>query len=106
MVGDDIYFNDAKVVSPDVVYVCYPPPRFGLPWFHPSEWLTFFRSHRTNNGVIHVLDRVMSHNGTAPTSPPPPTPTPSPKHNAAGVLSGNLAAMGLVACGAAAALLI
>jgi hypothetical protein len=35
----DIYFNDAKVISPNVL---------------------------TNNGLIHVLDRVMSPNGTAP----------------------------------------
>ena len=38
-VNGDIYFNDAKVISPNVL---------------------------TNNGLIHVLDRVMSPNGTAP----------------------------------------
>jgi len=38
-VDGDIYFNDAKVISPNVL---------------------------TNNGLIHVLDRVMSPNGTAP----------------------------------------
>jgi transforming growth factor-beta-induced protein len=39
LVGNDIYFNDAKVISPNVI---------------------------TNNGIIHVLDKVMSPNGTAP----------------------------------------
>jgi transforming growth factor-beta-induced protein len=39
--GGDIYFNDAKVISPNVF---------------------------TNNGLIHVLDKVMSPNGTAPLS--------------------------------------
>ncbi|KAH8912022.1 FAS1 domain-containing protein [Coniochaeta sp. PMI_546] len=38
-VDGDIYFNDAKVISPNVL---------------------------TNNGLIHVLDKVMSPNGTAP----------------------------------------
>jgi hypothetical protein len=38
-VNGDIYFNDAKVISPNVM---------------------------TNNGLIHVLDKVMSPNGTAP----------------------------------------
>lgn len=38
-VNGDIYFNDAKVISPNVL---------------------------TNNGLIHVLDKVMSPNGTAP----------------------------------------
>jgi transforming growth factor-beta-induced protein len=39
LVDGDIYFNDAKVISPNVL---------------------------TNNGLIHVLDKVMSPNGTAP----------------------------------------
>ncbi|KAB5554686.1 fasciclin domain-containing protein [Coniochaeta sp. 2T2.1] len=39
MVDGNIYFNDAKVISPNVL---------------------------TNNGLIHVLDKVMSPNGTAP----------------------------------------
>ena len=38
-VDGEIYFNDAKVISPNVL---------------------------TNNGLIHVLDRVMSPNGKAP----------------------------------------
>lgn len=41
ILGNDTYFNDAKVVSPNVL---------------------------TNNGLVHVLDRVMSPNGTAPSS--------------------------------------
>jgi hypothetical protein len=39
LIDGDIYFNDAKVISPNVI---------------------------TNNGLIHVLDKVMSPNGTAP----------------------------------------
>ncbi|KAL8369885.1 hypothetical protein RB595_000304 [Gaeumannomyces hyphopodioides] len=59
IVNNDIYFNDVKVVSPNVL---------------------------TNNGLIHVLDRIISRNGTAstptpsstPTTSAPPSPTKSP----------------------------
>ncbi|KAL1845335.1 hypothetical protein VTK73DRAFT_655 [Phialemonium thermophilum] len=49
-VGEDIYFNDAKLLSPNVL---------------------------TNNGLVHVLDRVMSPNGTAPGGPSSPSPSAS-----------------------------
>ncbi|GKT50315.1 uncharacterized protein ColSpa_10496 [Colletotrichum spaethianum] len=52
--GDEIWFNDAKVVSPNV----FPK--------------------RTNNGLIHVLDRVMSPNATGPSSSDSPSSTASP----------------------------
>ncbi|OHW94503.1 fasciclin domain-containing protein [Colletotrichum incanum] len=48
---DEIWFNDAKVVSPNVL---------------------------TNNGLIHVLDRVMSPNATGPSSSDSPSSTASP----------------------------
>lgn len=38
-VGNDTYFNDAKVVTPNII---------------------------TSNGVIHILDRIMSFDGEAP----------------------------------------
>ncbi|KAK1970413.1 fasciclin domain-containing protein [Colletotrichum sublineola] len=47
---DEIWFNDAKVVSPNVL---------------------------TNNGLIHVLDRVMSPNATGPSPPDSPSSTAS-----------------------------
>lgn len=96
-VGDDIYFNDAKVISPNVM---------------------------TNNGLIHVLDKVMSPNGTAPAATATTvTPTPSPCATGAGMTTtesscsaattnaavhaaGNTAVRGLVAFFAAAAVLI
>ncbi|KAK1997886.1 fasciclin domain-containing protein [Colletotrichum falcatum] len=48
---DEIWFNDAKVVSPNVL---------------------------TNNGLIHVLDRVMSPNATGPSPSDSPSSTASP----------------------------
>jgi hypothetical protein len=47
-VDGELYFNDAKVVSPNVL---------------------------TNNGLIHVLDKVMSPNGTAPAATGPASTT-------------------------------
>jgi transforming growth factor-beta-induced protein len=97
-VNDDIYFNDAKVLSPNVL---------------------------TNNGLIHVLDKVMSPNGTAPaatatttstaTSTATDTPTgtgtgtagaSSKPTNAAMPVAGSNAAGGLLAFLAAAAVLV
>jgi transforming growth factor-beta-induced protein len=54
-----IYFNDAKVISPNVM---------------------------TNNGLIHVLDRIMSPNGTAPaaTATTASTATTTPTGTGAG----------------------
>jgi transforming growth factor-beta-induced protein len=78
LVDADIYFNDAKVISPNVV---------------------------TNNGLIHVLDRVMSANGTAPapgggggTTTTGATPTPTNTKPNAGAKAGptSAAAAGLV----------
>jgi hypothetical protein len=93
--GGDIWFNDAKVISPNVL---------------------------TNNGIIHVLDKVMSPNGTAPVSSPTPSATQSTstasspttsqttsstsKPNSANSrFDGNGAAIGLVGFIAAAALI-
>lgn len=83
-VGEDIYFNDAKLISPNVL---------------------------TNNGLIHVLDRVMTPDGKPPVSPSPTAspsstgPSQSPKPDAANSLSGNVWG-GLLACFAAVALLL
>ena len=60
--GDDIYFNDAKLISPNVL---------------------------TNNGLIHVLDKVMTPNGKAPvqsSQTASPSPTSSSKPNNASPL--------------------
>jgi len=81
VVDGNIYFNDAKVISPNVV---------------------------TNNGLIHVLDKVMSPNGTAPGggSTPTgtgtgtngsPTATSTNRPNAGTSLSGNSITVGLFA---------
>ncbi|KAK3945854.1 FAS1 domain-containing protein [Diplogelasinospora grovesii] len=67
----DIYFNDAKVISPNVL---------------------------TNNGLIHVLDKVMSPNGTAPsstsTSSGTATSTPTTSASATGTAQNNAAKIG------------
>ncbi len=67
--GNDIYFNDAKVIQPNVL---------------------------TNNGVIHVLDKVMSDNVIKPAEPRPSssggsTTTPSSTSSAAPTQSSNAA---------------
>ncbi|TDZ27278.1 Periostin [Colletotrichum spinosum] len=87
--GDDIWFNDAKVVSPNVL---------------------------TNNGLIHVLDRVMTAEGrpddsdsdspsvtTSGTATPTGTATPSSTGNppnAGHAVDGNLRAAGVIAIAA------
>jgi hypothetical protein len=96
-VNGAIYFNDAKVISPNVM---------------------------TNNGLIHVLDKVMSPNGTAPaatatttgsaatatgsgTTTGTSTASATPKSsNAAVPVAADNAAGGLLAFMAAAALLL
>ena len=73
--------------------------------------------HRTNNGLIHVLNKVMSPNGTAPAGGSTPTPTGTGtgttstptgtgtgRPNAGNVLSGNGAVVGIVALFASAVL--
>ena len=71
LLGGDIYFNDAKVVQPNVL---------------------------TNNGLIHVLDKVMSDrvinstttgggSGTTP-SATSSSPAPTKSSNAAGSAAG------------------
>ncbi|WQF88718.1 Putative FAS1 domain-containing protein [Colletotrichum destructivum] len=57
---DEIWFNDAKVVSPNVL---------------------------TNNGLIHILDRVMSQNATGPSSSDLPSSTASPSGSSTASLS-------------------
>ncbi|OLN85953.1 Fasciclin-like arabinogalactan protein-like protein 6 [Colletotrichum chlorophyti] len=76
---NEIWFNDAKVVSPNVL---------------------------TNNGLIHVLDRVMSPNATGPASEPSSTapsglsgaasPTGGPG-NAGNPVSGNMRSAAVIA---------
>ena len=65
--------------------------------------------HSTNNGLIHVLDKIMSPNGTAPEGSTPsgtgtgtgtdgqPTATGTSRPNAGNVLGANGAVMGLAA---------
>ncbi|KAH8881587.1 FAS1 domain-containing protein [Thozetella sp. PMI_491] len=84
--GDDIWFNDAKVIQPNVL---------------------------TNNGLIHVLDKVMTDqaipNVSRPSSQPTSTVTqtskPSSTSNAAPTAVGN-AEGGIVALVAAVAMLL
>ena len=91
-VDGEIYFNDAKVLSPNVL---------------------------TNNGLIHVLDKVMSPNGTAPAATGTATSTATSTatgtgagsstgtvtSNAAGAAAGGNAVGGLLAFLGAAAVL-
>ncbi|KAL0942479.1 beta-ig-h3 fasciclin [Colletotrichum truncatum] len=79
--GDQIWFNDAKVINPNVL---------------------------TNNGLIHILDRVMSANGkpdlsvSPSSSPTTPSGTASPSStgtppNSAGTFSEDLRVAGAIA---------
>jgi transforming growth factor-beta-induced protein len=65
LVGNDIYFNDAKVISPNVI---------------------------TNNGLIHVLDKVMSPNGTAPAASGTATATATSTSKTASTTSASASA--------------
>ncbi len=54
IVNGEIFFNDAMVLQPNIMYVIC------LSYADRVRFGHVLNCNRTNNGVIHVLDRVMS----------------------------------------------
>jgi len=72
IVNGEIFFNDAMVIQPNIMYVIC------LIYADRVRFGHVLNCNRTNNGVIHVLDKVMSElQETNTSTPATPSATPS-----------------------------